>query len=450
MCLSLQSKTKTGMEDSSGNIADKKGANWRGLLALSPLVVFLVVYLVSSIVAKDFYSVPVTSAFLIASCYAVIVTKGCDIGRKIEIFSKGASERNILLMLWIFILAGAFASTAKDIGAIEATVNLTLRILPGRLLFTGLFLAACFISLSTGTAIGTVIALVPITAGLATQTGLSAGLLAGIIVGGAFFGDNLSFISDTTIVSTKTQDCSMRDKFKVNAWIAIPAAVIIAVVYAFIGKGAGDIVQTTPIEWVKILPYILIIVLACSGVNVTIALAGGIVLNAIVGFSYGSLSWAGWLHSVGAGIGNMGELIIVTLLAGGMLELIRYNGGIDYIINLLTKNIKGKVGAELSIAILVVLASFCTANNTIAIVTTGGIAKDISQKYGVDPRKSASILDTFSCVVQGILPYGAHLLMAAAFCSVSTIDIIRHCYHPLVLFIFALLSILLRFPRKYS
>ncbi len=432
------------------NEETQKVGNWRGLLALSPLVVFLVLYFVSSIVAKDFSGVPVASAFLLASVYAFIITKAKGIDTRISIFSKGASNPNILLMLWIFILAGAFASTAKDMGAIEATVNLTLRILPGRLLFTGLFLAACFISLATGTAIGTVIALVPITAGLASQTGLSGGFLAGIIVGGAFFGDNLSFISDTTIASTKTQNCSMRDKFKVNAWIAIPAAVIIAVVYAFVGRETTEVVQTTPIEWVKILPYLLIIVLACSGVNVTIALAGGIILNGIVGFSTGSLTWVGWLGSMGAGIGNMGTLIIVTLLAGGMLELIRYNGGIDYIIRVLTRNIRGKVGAEFSIAFLVVLASFCTANNTIAIITTGGIANDIAQKYGVDPRKSASILDTFSCVVQGILPYGAHLLMAAAFCSVSTIDIISHCYYPLALLLFALLAILLRFPRKYS
>ncbi len=432
------------------NEETQKVGNWRGLLALSPLVVFLVLYFVSSLVARDFSVVPVASAFLLASIYAFIITKAKGIDTRISIFSKGASEPNILLMLWIFILAGAFASTAKDIGAIEATVNLTLRILPGRLLFTGLFLAACFISLATGTAIGTVIALVPIAAGLASQTGLSGGFLAGIIVGGAFFGDNLSFISDTTIASTKTQNCSMRDKFKVNAWIAIPAAVIIAVIYAFVGREASEVVRTTPIEWVKILPYILIIVLACSGVNVTIALAGGIIINGIVGFSTGSLTWVGWLGSMGAGIGNMGTLIIVTLLAGGMLELIRYNGGIDYIIHILTRNIRGKVGAELSIAFLVMLASFCTANNTIAIITTGGIANDIAQKYGVDPRKSASILDIFSCVVQGILPYGAHLLMAAAFCSVSTIDIISHCYYPFALFLFALLAILLRLPRKYS
>ncbi len=432
------------------NEETQKGGNWRGLLALSPLVVFLVVYLVSSIVAKDFYSVPVASAFLLATFYAFIITKAQGIDGRIAVFSKGAANPNILLMLWIFILAGAFASTAKDIGAIEATVNLTLRILPGRLLFTGLFLAACFISLATGTAIGTVVALVPIAAGLSASTGLSAGFLAAIIVGGAFFGDNLSFISDTTIASTKTQGCSMRDKFKVNAWIAFPAAIIIAVVYAFIGREAGEVVQTTPIEWVKILPYLLIIVLACTGVNVAVALAGGIILNGIVGFCTGSLTWVGWLHSMGTGVGNMGELIIVTMLAGGMLELIRYNGGIDYIIRILTRNIRGKVGAEFSIAFLVVLASFCTANNTIAIITTGGIADDIARKYGVDPRKSASILDTFSCIVQGILPYGAHLLMAAAFCSVSTIDIISHCYYPFTLLLFAILSILFRFPRKYS
>lgn len=420
-----------------------------GYLALSPLAVFLLVYLLSSIIAKDFYSIPIASAFLIASCYAIAITGG-GIEQKVAIFSEGAGNKNVLLMIWIFVLAGAFANTAKDIGAIDATVNLTLSVLPQRLLYAGIFTASCFISMAIGTSVGTIVALVPVATGLAAQTGASPAFMAAIVTGGAFFGDNLSFISDTTIAATKTQGCSMQDKFKANIFLAIPAAITVAVIYIFIGRGTEATAHVADVEPAKLIPYIMVIVMALSGMNVIAVLTAGICINAAIGFLSGSLTWSSWLSSIGSGISGMGELIIVTMLAGGMLELIRNNGGIDFIIKLLTKRISGKRGAEFSIAALVSLANLCTANNTIAIITTGGIAKDITRRFGLDPRKTASILDTFSCLVQGILPYGAQLLMASGLAAVSTVEIIRYLYYPFALGLTAILAIILRLPKKYS
>jgi len=437
---------KTGRE---GSLYTGTGRPMNGYLALSPLIVFLSVYLVSSLIAKDFYSVPIASAFLIASCYAIAITGG-GIERKTAIFSEGAGNKNVLLMIWIFVLAGAFAGTAKDMGAIDATVNLTLRILPGKLLYAGIFIASCFISMSIGTSVGTIVALVPVATGLASQTGTPPAFMAAIVTGGAFFGDNLSFISDTTVAAAKTQGCPMRDKFKANVFIAAPAAVIVAVLYVFQGSGVQAAADTVPVEWTKLLPYIMVIIMALSGIDVIAVLAVGIAANAAIGFCTGVMTWNGWLGSIGNGIGGMGELIIVTMLAGGMLEIIRSNGGIDFIIRLMTKKITGKRGAEFSIAALVSLANLCTANNTIAIITTGGIAKDITRKFGLNPRKTASILDTFSCLVQGILPYGAQLLMASGLAAVSTVEIIRYLYYPFTLGAIAVLSIIFRFPRRYS
>jgi Na+/H+ antiporter NhaC len=355
-------------------------------------------------------------------------------------------------MIWIFVLAGAFASTAKEIGAIDATVNLALRILPGNLIYAGLFLAACFISMSIGTSVGTIVALVPVAAGIAQEIGAADGysgvaFITAIIVGGAFFGDNLSFISDTTIAATRTQGCSMADKFKVNLRIVGPAAAVVAVIYIIMGQSVEITPETGTIEWMLLVPYVLIIALAVSGMNVSAVLCIGISVNAIIGFIQGSMSWSSWLGAIGSGISGMGDLIIVTMLAGGMLELIKVNGGLDFIVNGLTKRINGKRGAELSIAGLVSLANLCTANNTIAIITTGRIAADITKKFGLDPRKSASILDTFSCLVQGFIPYGAQLLMAAGLAGISSISIIGHLYYPFVMGLFALGAILLRRPR---
>ena len=428
----------------------KKGIRKRsGWLALSPLVVFLAVYLVSSLLEMDFYKIPITAAFLIASLYALLISQGTT-DEKIAVFSSGAGDKNVLLMIWIFVLAGAFASSAQEIGAVDATVDLTLRILPDKLLYAGIFLASCFISMAIGTSVGTIVALVPVAAGIADQTGTATAFMTAIVAGGAFFGDNLSFISDTTIAATRTQECSMKDKFKVNVAIAAPAAIIVTAIYVLIGSGTEFDGQPESIDWLKLVPYIMVIWLALAGMNVVSVLAIGIAANAVIGFSCGDFGWTGWLVSMGKGIGGMGELIIVTMLAGGMLEMIRVNGGIDFIVSSLTRKIKGKRGAELCIAALVSLANICTANNTIAIITTGRIARDITRKYGLDNRKSASILDTFSCLIQGIIPYGAQMLMAAGLAGVSALSIIKSLYYPYALGLLALLAILFRFPKKYS
>ena len=427
-----------------------------GWLAISPLLVFLAVYFVSSIIAKDFYTVPVSSAFIIASIYAIVITSSRTLEERMIVFSRGAANTNILQMIWIFILAGAFAATAKQIGAIDATVNLALKMLPGNLLYAGLFIAACFISMSIGTSVGTIAALVPIGADIAgkidpigAHPGLTA-FISAIIVGGSFFGDNLSFISDTTIAATRTQGCSMKDKFKTNILIVGPAALIVCGLYIFMGLSVESVPHTGDVDLLLIVPYMLIIVLALLGLDVSLVLTTGLVVTALIGFCKGLLTWTGWMQAIGNGITSMSDLIIVTLLAGGMLEMIRFNGGLDSITRGLTKNIYGKLGAELSIAGLVSLSNICTANNTIAIITVGSIAKNISARFGLDPRKTASILDTFSCLIQGLIPYGAQLLMAAGLAGISSLSIISYLYYPFVMGACALLAILLRLPRKYS
>ena len=420
------------------------------LWALSPLLVFLCLYLVVSLIVNDFYKVPITVAFLVSSVYAVCITKGLSLNDRIMQYSKGAADKNIMLMIWIFVLAGAFAQSAKDIGAIDATVNLTLQLLPGNLLLAGFFLAACFISLSIGTSVGTVVALVPVIAGIAEKTGMNMGFMTAIVVGGAFFGDNLSFISDTTIAATRTQGCAMRDKFKVNFRIVLPAALVVLGYYVYRGLGMVVPQEVQAIEWVKVIPYLVVLGTAFMGFNVALVLFLGLLSTGVVGMATGSIGLFDWFSSMGNGMTGMGELIIITLMAGGMLELIRFNGGVDYIIHVLTRKIEGKRGAELCIAALVSIANICTANNTIAIITVGPLANDIATKYGVDKRKSASILDTFSCIIQGLIPYGAQMLMAAKLASLSPLSIIEYLYYPMGILLMALFSILARWPKKYS
>ena len=419
-----------------------------GWLALSPLAVFLATYLVTSIVCRDFYKVPVASAFLIASIYALLITPG-NVKERIGVFSSGAGDKNVLLMIWIFILAGAFAASAKAIGSVEATVNLTLRILPEKFILAGLFLAACFISMSIGTSVGTVVALLPIASGISSQAGIALPMITALIVGGAFFGDNLSFISDTTIAATQTQDCLMKDKFRVNILIILPAALVSLVLYIIKGMALDVTPEIGPIEWPLVIPYLLVLILALWGMNVMLVLLIGLVTTGIVGTLTGTPFFS-WLGAMGEGIMGMSELIIVTLLAGGMLEMIRFNGGIAFIIKKMTKHIKGKRGAEMSIGILVGLADLCTANNTIAIITTAPIARQISQQFALDKRKVASILDTFSCMVQGIIPYGAQMLIASGLAGISPVSITTSLYYPFCMGICAILAILLRLPRKYS
>lgn len=422
----------------------------KGFWALSPLLVFLFLYLVTSIIANDFYKVPIVVAFLVSCIYAILITKDTKLEERIKIFSKGAGNPNMMLMIWIFILAGAFAASAKNMGAIDATVNLTLHLLPDNLLLAGIFLASCFISLSVGTSVGTIVALTPIAAGIADKTDTNLPMLVAIVVGGAYFGDNLSFISDTTILATKTQGCEMKDKFKVNFMIVTPAAIIALILYIFGGINIEAPQNIPPVNVLKVIPYLIVLATAIMGMNVMIVLTLGILLAGAIGFVTGEYTLYTWFNAMGSGIMNMGELIIITMLAGGLMELIRYNGGITYVIQSLTKKINGKRGAELSIAALVSLTDICTANNTVAIITVGPLANEIAERYGIDKRKSASILDTFSCFAQGLIPYGAQMLMAAGLASINPVCIIPYLYYPMLMGLCAFLSIIFRHPKKYS
>lgn len=412
-----------------------------GLLSLSPLFVFLAVYLLVSIIVGDFYKVPISVAFLIASIYGIATMRGISLRERLNVYSTGAGHSDVMLMVWIFILAGAFASSAKAMGAIDATVQLTLQLLPDNFLLSGIFLAACFISLSIGTSVGTVVALTPIAAGVAAAAGVSLPMTVGIVVGGAFFGDNLSFISDTTIMATRTQGCRMSDKFRVNAQFVIPAAALVLLAYVLIGAQVHIPQSVSSIDVMKVLPYVVVLVTAIAGLDVMIVLVIGLLLSGLVGVYYGSYDLLGWFTAMGDGILAMGELIIVTMMAGGLMALIRHGGGLDFVIRLLTRHVHGRKGAELTIGGLVMLTDFCTANNTVAILTVGPIAREIAQRYGVDPRKSASLLDTFSCLAQSLVPYGAQLLMAASLAAISPIEIIPYLYYPFTMGVFAVLSI---------
>ena len=424
--------------------------NKKGIIAISPLVVFVCLYLVTSIVAGDFYKVPITVAFMIASIYAVVIGGGLPLARRIDIFSRGASTSNMMLMIWIFILAGAFANTAKVMGCVDATINLTLTFLPANMLLAGLFLAACFISLSIGTSVGTIVALTPIAAGSAESLGMSVPMITAVIVGGSFFGDNLSFISDTTITATSTQGCKLSDKFRVNAFLSFPAAFVVLCLYAFMGSGISSDYKPEGIDILKVLPYITVLLTALFGMNVTAVLTIGVALTGVIGICSGSFDVYGWFKAMGDGIIGMGELVIVTMMAAGMLELIKERGGIDFIIKMLTRHVDGKRGAELCIAALVAVVNVCTANNTVAILTVGQLSKKIGDRFGVDNRKCASILDTMSCCVQGVIPYGAQLLMAAGLAGINPIGIIPYLYYPLTIGVITILAILFRYPRRYS
>lgn len=418
--------------------------------AISPLIFFIITYLATSIVARDFYKVPITVAFMLTAIFSIAVSKG-RLNNRIKTFNRGAGRKSLMLMLWIFILAGAFANSAKEMGCVEAFVNLTLYIVPHDALLSGLFLASALLSLSIGTSVGTIVALTPIAVGIAEATGTSTPMLTAIVVGGSFFGDNLSFISDTTVVATQSQGCSMSDKFKTNIYIALPAAVVVIFIYALIGSEVT--VPPTPDtnEFIKVIPYLAVLIVAIMGVNVFIVLTIGILLTGLLNIvmpTPDELPLYTWFGTMGDGIAGMGELIIVSLLAGGILEVIRANGGIRYIINKILRHVNNPMKAEFSIAALVSLVDVCTANNTIAIITVSGIAREISGKFHLDPRRVASILDTFSCIMQGFIPYGAQLLMAAALAQCNPASIIPYLYYTYSLLFAALLAITFRFPKK--
>lgn len=422
----------------------------KGLLALSPLLVFVVLYLATSIISGDFRQVPITVAFLASSVYAVCIGRG-SLRERIDVFSRGAGTSQMMLMIWIFVLAGAFAHSAKMMGSIRATVDLALWLLPGNMMLAGLFLAACFISLSIGTSVGTIVALTPLAAGVAAQTGTPVAMLVAAVVGGSFFGDNLSFISDTTIVATQTQGCRLSDKFRVNSFIVIPAALVVLLLYLFMGRGIASPPVASSLELAKVVPYLLVLFCAVFGMNVMAVLTLGIVSTGLAGLLTGGFADVfSWLQAMGDGIVGMGELIVITMLAGGLLETIKEGGGIDSLIRVLTRHITGKRGAELSVAALVSIVNLCTANNTVSIITVGGMARQIGEKYALDPRKCASLLDTFSCSVQGLLPYGAQLLMASGLAAVSPVELMPWLYYPAAIAVAALLAIVFRYPKRYS
>lgn len=428
--------------------------NKKGLLALSPLILLIaMIALFTGYSAEESHkdtSLSLTVAFMISSIYAVAILGGMPIRKRIDTYSRGAGANNLMLMLWIYVLAGAFAASAKAMGAVDATVNLALSLLPASMILPGLFLAACFISLSIGTSVGTIVALVPIAAGLAHSVDANLALTVAIIVGGAYFGDNLSFISDTTVVATQTQGCQMSDKFRVNALIVIPAAIIILIIYGILGAGTKVPTHIDAVQYMKVLPYIVVLVTAIAGMNVMAVLTLGSILCGIIGIIDGGYDIFGWFSAMGNGVIGMGELIIIAMMAGGMLEIIRENGGIDFIISKITAHVNSKKGAELSIAALVSMVNICTANNTVAILTVGNISKKIGDKFGVDNRKAASILDTFSCTIQGLIPYGVQMLLAAGLSGLSPLDIIPYLYYPMAIGLAALFAILFRYPRRFS
>lgn len=401
----------------------------RGLLGISPVIVFLLLYVVISVVQGDFYVMPFSVALIIASAWAVIISKG-TIPERLEIFSRAAGHSNIIYMIWIFILAGAFASLAKEMGAVDATVDITLRYLPASMLVPGMFVAACFISLAVGTSVGTVVALAPLSAEIASGAGVSGGFMIAVVLGGAFFGDNLSFISDTTIAATRSQGCDMSDKFKANIRIALPAAIATLAVYCLQSMDVtpAAIHGDAPSAWL-VLPYLVVIITALCRMNVTIVLSLGILSAFLMGLSFGfkPLEMASFM---GKGIDGMGNLIVITLMSAGMLGLVKSCGGISWLLQTLTARIRGIRGAEACIAVLVGLVNMCTANNTVAIITVGSLSKEIASRFGIPPRKAASLLDTASCIVQCLIPYGAQTLLATSLAGLSPAEPFPYLYYP--------------------
>ena len=422
----------------------------KGLLALSPVVVLLVAYLAMAVASGDFYRISIAVAFVAAAVYAVAALRGISrsLQERVGVFSEGAADKNILYMIWIFILAGIFAASAKAMGVVDATVHFTLRFVPTEFLPAGIFVAACFVSLSIGTSVGTIVALTPVVTGLAQQMGADTAQMVAIVVGGAFFGDNLSFISDTTIAATMSQGCKMKDKFRTNLLLVLPAAILSLALYLFLGlSGAEGVAAASVAEWYKAIPYLLVLVCAVAGMDVLVVLVLGIVATIIIGLACGSLTGVSFCEAASGGVLAMGELIIITLMAGGLMNMVKQSGGFEFITRAITRRVSGKRGAESAIAGLTLLTDICTANNTIAIITVGPIARELSERYDISPRKSASLMDTASCFAQGVLPYGAQLLMASGLASISPLEIIPHLYYPMAIGVMVVLSIILQFPR---
>ncbi len=422
----------------------KENGNPRALL---PFIVFLILFIGSGIVTGDFYSFPVLVAITIAAAVAFMMNPKERLDTKVEIFCKGAGNSNIILMVLIFLLAGAFSEVAKGMGAVDSTVNMALALVPQNFLMIGLFVIACFISLSMGTSVGTIVALAPIGVGISEQTDISMALTMAALIGGSMFGDNLSFISDTTIAAVRTQGTKMKDKFKVNFLIVLPAAVITCLILGMLTMGSVASITGNDYSLIKIFPYLVVLVLALAGMNVFLVLPIGILFAGGVGLVDGSYSLMAVIQKLGDGMAGMYEISFLAILIAGMVALIQHNGGINYLLNLVTRNIKSKKGAEFGIAGLVSLTDLSTANNTISIIITGPLAKNIASKYGIDPRRIASILDVFSCSIQGLIPYGAQLLVAAGVAKISPMSILPYSYYPALIGICAIIAILTGFPK---
>lgn len=416
----------------------------RGWVALSPLLLLAILMAVAGTIMGDFSKVPMTMIFLFAGIAALLTLRGYSVDERVTAFSRGAGSTELLLMVWIFVLAGAFAGSAQSMGAVTATVDLTMMCFPGSILLASLFLASCIVSLCIGTSVGTIVTLVPVASEMASRTETTTALMVAAVVGGSFFGDNLSFISDTTVVATRTQNCKMGDKFRTNFRIVWPAAVLCFVLYVIIGlqNGHSACGEDSALRLCRVLPYAVVLVTAVAGVNVMIVLCLGCLLTGMIGIAEGSYGLGGWLTSMARGVTGMGELILISMMAGGLLAVIRKGGGVTWLVRGLTRRVHSRRGAEWCIAALVSLTNCCTANNTVAILSVGSIAKDISERYGVDKRRTASLLDIFSCVVQGLLPYGAQLLMASGLAAVSPVCIIPFLFYPILVAVTAAVSIL--------
>ncbi|KZZ85130.1 Na+/H+ antiporter NhaC family protein [Bacillus sp. SJS] len=416
-------------------------------LALLPLLVFVALFILAGVITGDFYKLPMVVAVLVAVTVALFMNRKENLTSKVERFAKGAGQTDIMIMVFIYILAGAFSEAAKGMGAVESTVNVFLTYFPQSFLVVGLFIIAAFVSISMGTSMGTIAALGPIAAGISGETEIPVALAVASVIGGAMFGDNLSFISDTTIAAVRTQKTEMLDKFKTNFFIVLPAAIVTVIVLFTISLGMDSAVNPKEFSFVKLLPYIGVLVAALAGLNVVAVLGGGIVLTGIIGLADGSFNILTFSQTMMKGISGMSELIILSVLIGGMVEIIKHNGGIAFLLNAMTKNIRTKKGAEFGIAGLVSATNFSTANNTISIITAGPLAKNIADQYGIDKRKSASILDIFSCSVQGLIPYGAQMLAGAQLVKASPLSILPYTFYPMLTLLCGILAIAFGLPR---
>ena len=422
----------------------KNGNDW----ALIPLLLFVLLFLGVGIISGDFTTMPLNVAITITVIVALLMNRKETFAKKVEVFTKGAGHSNIILMMLIFILAGAFSTTAEKMGGVSSTVNLGLSLIPQNLIIVGLFIICMFVSISMGTSVGTVAAIAPVGFGFAQATDVPAALAMATVVGGAMFGDNLSMISDTTIAAVRTQKTKMSDKFKVNFKIVLPGAIITIIILFFLTNGISiDHTKNYDYNLIKVIPYLLVLILALVGINVIIVLIGGTVLAGIIGLIDGSFGWNGLLNAISKGIIGMEDIAMIALLIGGLVGIIQHNGGIDWLLNFVRSKVKSKRGAELGIASLVSAADISTANNTISIIMAGPLAKNIADEYDVDPRKSASILDIFGGCFQGLLPYSPQVISAAGVAGISPFLMLQYSIYPILLGVCGLVAIILRVPR---